>query len=105
MKREDLDEFVACFGAGNRHARKAKWPAERDEKAGTGPGGRWRAYDYDELAKRDKVSLDPRGRVELRRVGFANDDVAIRRDGAQKLVELLHCGHAASLLVPSVSVS
>jgi type I restriction enzyme M protein len=22
------------------------------------PDGRWRAYDYDELAKRDKVSLD-----------------------------------------------
>jgi type I restriction enzyme M protein len=58
LKRSDLDEFVSCYGAGNRHVRKATWSAEPDETAGTGPDGRWRAYDYDELATRDKVSLD-----------------------------------------------
>jgi type I restriction enzyme M protein len=58
LKRQDLDEFVQCYGAANRHARKATWSTELDEKAGTSPDGRWRAYNYDELAKRDKVSLD-----------------------------------------------
>jgi type I restriction enzyme M protein len=51
LKREDLDEFVGCYGAANRHVRKATWSDENTD-------GRWRAYDYDELAKRDKVSLD-----------------------------------------------
>ena len=35
----------------NRHSRSATWSEKN-------PDGRWRAYDYDELAKRDKVSLD-----------------------------------------------
>ncbi len=52
LKREDLDEFVECYGAGgNRHSRSATWSEKN-------PDGRWRAYDYDELAKRDKASLD-----------------------------------------------
>ena len=51
MKREDLDEFVACYNPANRHARKAAWSAEN-------PDGRWRAYDYDDLIARDKASLD-----------------------------------------------
>ena len=46
-----LDEFVACFNPENRHKRKATW----SEKA---PDGRWRCYDYEELTKRDKTSLD-----------------------------------------------
>ena len=51
LKRADLDEFVACYHAGNRHDRQPTWSADN-------PGGRWRAYDYDELIQRDKVSLD-----------------------------------------------
>src|SRR4029079_1393204 len=52
LKREDLSECVECYGAGgNRHSRKPTWSEQT-------PDGRWRAYDYDELAKRDKVSLD-----------------------------------------------
>ena len=51
MKREDLDEFVACYNPVNRHERKATWSAEN-------PDGRWRVYDYDELIARDKASLD-----------------------------------------------
>jgi type I restriction enzyme M protein len=58
MKREDLDEFVALYNPANRHERKATWSAEPGVKAGTGPDGRWRVYDYDELVARDKASLD-----------------------------------------------
>ena len=46
----DLDEFVACYLPGERHNRTATW-SEKD------PDGRWRAYSYDELVARDKLSL------------------------------------------------
>ena len=51
MTRSSLDEFVECYRAGERHKRKATWS---DKHA----NGRWRAYSYDELVARDKVSLD-----------------------------------------------
>ena len=51
LKREDLDEFIACYNPKNRHQRKPTW-SERN------PTGRWRAYGYDELVSRDKASLD-----------------------------------------------
>ncbi len=78
LKREDLDEFVECYRGGGaapttawmqeveqrreqlptvggppsgRFNRKATWS---DKK----PDGRFRAYTYDEIAARDKVSLD-----------------------------------------------
>ena len=47
----DLDEFVACYRPENRHLRAATWSEAC-------PGGRWRAYGYDELIQRDKCSLD-----------------------------------------------
>ena len=58
LKREDLDEFVALYNPANRHDRRPTWSAEADAKAGTGPDGRWRVYDYEELVARDKASLD-----------------------------------------------
>ncbi|MFO1405599.1 MAG: class I SAM-dependent DNA methyltransferase [Azonexus sp.] len=51
LQRADLDEFVACYNAANRRQRQATWSEEN-------PEGRWRAYDYAELAARDKASLD-----------------------------------------------
>jgi type I restriction enzyme M protein len=51
MKRSDLDDFVACYRPGQRHKRKPTWSIET-------PEGRFRAYDYEELLARDKVSLD-----------------------------------------------
>ena len=51
LTREELDEFVACFHPENRHDRKATWSESN-------PEGRWRAYTYEELIARDKVSLD-----------------------------------------------
>lgn len=58
LKRAHLDEFVALYNPANRHARKVNWNAEVDAAAGTGPSGRWRAYDYADLIARDKASLD-----------------------------------------------
>jgi len=51
LKREDLDEFVACYRPEDRTKRKANWSEKN-------PDGRWRAYSYDELVARDKCSLD-----------------------------------------------
>jgi type I restriction enzyme M protein len=58
MNREDLDEFVRLYNPANRNVRKPTWSSEGDEKASTGPDGRWRVYEYDELVARDKASLD-----------------------------------------------
>ena len=44
MTRADLDDFVACYNPANRH--------ERTETE------RFKAFDYDELVKRDKANLD-----------------------------------------------
>ncbi len=52
LKREDLDEFVECYRPSKRHLRKPTWSAEQNSE------GRWRAFDYDQLMKRDKVNLD-----------------------------------------------
>jgi len=44
LKREDLDDFVRCFNPSNRHARP-------DTE-------RFRPFSYEEILKRDKLSLD-----------------------------------------------
>ena len=44
LKREDLDDFVKCYHPANRNARKET--------------ERFRPFSYDELIKRDKLSLD-----------------------------------------------
>jgi type I restriction enzyme M protein len=51
LKRSDLDEFVACYRADNRFERQETWSEST-------PTGRWRAYPYEALLQRDKVSLD-----------------------------------------------
>ena len=51
LKRSDLDEFVECYQPENRHKRKPTWSEAT-------PEGRWRCFDYEELAKRDKLNLD-----------------------------------------------
>src|SRR5207249_3811058 len=51
LGRGALDEFVACYHPENRFERTPTW-------SGANPNGRWRAYPYDELLARDKVSLD-----------------------------------------------
>jgi type I restriction enzyme M protein len=44
LRRENLDDFVACYHAENRHKRKET--------------ERFHAFSYDDLVKRDKASLD-----------------------------------------------
>lgn len=51
LRRSDLDDFVECFRPSNRHDRKETWSEGN-------PEGRWRAFEYDELVKRDKLNLD-----------------------------------------------
>lgn len=51
IQRRDFDEFVDCYRPGRLHERAANWGEEN-------PEGRWRAFDYEEILKRDKLSLD-----------------------------------------------
>lgn len=51
IRRSDFDEFVELFKPGGMHKRKATWSESN-------PDGRWRCYDYEDLLKRDKLSLD-----------------------------------------------
>jgi type I restriction enzyme M protein len=52
LRYENLEDFVACYNPRNRHERRSSWDAQ------TNPEGRWRSYSYEELAARDKTSLD-----------------------------------------------
>ena len=52
LQRPNLDDFVSCFHPENRFQRKPTWDTDKN------PNGRWRAFEYDDLVKRDKVSLD-----------------------------------------------
>ena len=51
LQRSDLDEFVTCYHAENRHERKPTWSEAN-------VSGRWRPYAYDDIIKFDKCSLD-----------------------------------------------
>jgi len=51
LQRADLDDFVACYRADDRHQRKTTWTEKK-------PTGRWRSFDHKELVARDKCSLD-----------------------------------------------
>jgi len=51
LRMEDLQEFIDCYNPGNRHEREDTWSEEN-------PDGRWRKFTYDEIAARDKTSLD-----------------------------------------------
>ncbi len=51
LQRSDLDDFVRCYNPDNRHQRAPTWSEDK-------PEGRWRAYSYEELMRRDKANLD-----------------------------------------------
>lgn len=51
LTRADLNEFEDPYMVGKRHQRAVTWSPEN-------PEGRWRAYRYDELVARDKISLN-----------------------------------------------
>ena len=52
LRLDDLQDFIKCFKAENRHKRKETWHEEKN------PDGRWRKYGYKEILARDKTSLD-----------------------------------------------
>ena len=51
LRRHHLEEFVRLYKPENRHDRQPTWSEAT-------PEGRWCAYDYDDLLKRDKIGLD-----------------------------------------------
>ena len=51
LKKEDFDDFVACYADGDLSARKETYSEEN-------PNGRWRKFTYEEILARDKTSLD-----------------------------------------------
>lgn len=51
MKREDLDDFVACYCSGHRQDRIQTYSADN-------PNGRWRRFSSDEVYSRDQLKLD-----------------------------------------------
>ena len=51
LRRSEFEEFIALYKPGAIHKRKATWAEDK-------PDGRWRCFTYDELIKRDKLSLD-----------------------------------------------
>jgi type I restriction enzyme M protein len=51
IQRKDFDEFVECYKPGRLHEREPTWSEDNLE-------GRWRNYEYEDLLKRDKLSLD-----------------------------------------------
>ncbi|MCY4400899.1 MAG: class I SAM-dependent DNA methyltransferase [Gemmatimonadetes bacterium] len=51
LRREDLNDFVACYRPDERHNRQPTWSPDNES-------GRWRAFEYDELTNRDKLNLD-----------------------------------------------
>ena len=51
LKREHLDDFVACYNADNINERKETWSEEN-------PNGRWKKFTYDELISRTNTGLD-----------------------------------------------
>ena len=51
LKLDDLADFIECYNPHNRHKRKETWNEAN-------PEGRWRRFSYEEIAARDKTSLD-----------------------------------------------
>jgi type I site-specific restriction endonuclease len=51
IQHSDFNEFIECYKPGREYERAETWSEAN-------PDGRWRRYDYEDLLKRDKLSLD-----------------------------------------------
>jgi type I restriction enzyme M protein len=51
LKLADLQDFITCYNATNRHKRKETYSQQNAD-------GRWRKFTYEEIIARDKTSLD-----------------------------------------------
>ena len=52
LRFEDLQDFIVCYNATNRHVRSETWHEKEN------PEGRWRKYTREQIMTRDKTSLD-----------------------------------------------
>jgi type I restriction enzyme M protein len=52
LRFDDLTDFITCYNPQNRHVRNELWNEQ------TNPEGRWRKFTYEQIAARDKTSLD-----------------------------------------------
>ncbi len=52
LKEQHLQDFISCFNPEDRLNRKSTWDPEKN------PEGRWRKFDYADILKKDKTSLD-----------------------------------------------
>ena len=51
LKKEDFDDFVACYADGDLSARKETYSEEN-------PNGRWRKFTAEEVYSREQLKLD-----------------------------------------------
>ena len=51
LRRADMDDFLACYKPGREHERRETWSESH-------PAGRWRRFAWEDLLKRDRLSLD-----------------------------------------------
>ena len=87
LRLEDLREFIDSYNPGKRQKRKETWHAEKN------PDGRWRKYTYDELAARDKTSLDL---FWLKDDSLADlDNLPEPADLAEEIIENIEAGLAS----------
>lgn len=81
---EHLADFIDCYNPKNRHKRKATWDADKN------PEGRWRKFSYEELAARDKTSLDV---FWLKDKSLTDlDNLSAPSDLAEEIIENLEAG-------------
>lgn len=52
LRFEDLQDFITCYHAENRHERRETWHETENLE------GRWRKYSLEQILARDKTSLD-----------------------------------------------
>jgi type I restriction enzyme M protein len=87
LRLEDLREFIDGYNPANRQKRKETWHAEKN------PEGRWRKYSYEELAARDKTSLDL---FWLKDDSLADlDNLPEPADLAEEIIENIEAGLAS----------
>ena len=87
LRYEHLADFIRCYNPQNRQERTATYD-EQDA-----PDGRWRSYRYDEIAARDKTSLDI---FWLKDQSLTDlDDLPAPEDLAAQIIENLEAGLAS----------
>ncbi len=87
LRLEDLRDFITCYHPADRHKRKETWHADKN------PEGRWRRYTYEELAARDKTSLDL---FWLKDDSLADlDNLPEPADLAEEIIENIEAGLAS----------